>query len=279
MSLESGYTWTHDDISLTGYSLAGITTSVAFPAADVCFDVGQGLPYQVPISNILLTHGHLDHAGGLPYLIGQKAMRRLRAPDIYMVPTLVEPMRAILDLWEGIEDHSYEYNLHAVTPGERRPLKGDFHFVPFQTHHRIPSQGYTILRKRKRLRRDLAGLDNRELARLRGQGESIDEIHFDNWISFTGDTRIEALTEPSVRDSRVALVEVTYFDEAKPVETARKWGHIHWQELVSQLDLLTCEKVVLIHTSTRYSPAWITSFIQRQLPPRHRGRVELFPRP
>ena len=66
MSLDHGYTWVHKDIKLVGYSLAGTTTSIAFPSADVVFDVAQGLPFQIPIKHLLITHGHMDHASGLP---------------------------------------------------------------------------------------------------------------------------------------------------------------------------------------------------------------------
>ncbi len=149
MSLAYGFKWSHQEIELTGYSVAGVTTSLVFHAADICFDVGQGLPFQVPITNIAITHGHLDHAAGLPYLLGQKAMHSVRRPNIYMPQSLVSPMSEILNLWAKIEGHVYSFNLEGLAADETRDLKGKFYLKPFRTFHRVDSQGYTVYLRKK----------------------------------------------------------------------------------------------------------------------------------
>src|SRR6476646_5878814 len=128
MSLAQGYTWSHGNIKLVGYSIAGVSTSIAFPDADVCFDVAQGLPFQMPITNLLITHGHMDHAHGLCYVIAQKSMTRMAVPQIYMPPSLVQPMKSILRQWEKIEDHTYEANFIPVELDKEYPLKGGYFF-------------------------------------------------------------------------------------------------------------------------------------------------------
>ena len=133
MSLANGFSWNHKLIRLLGYSIAGVSTSVAFPDADACFDVAQGLPYQIPISNLLITHGHMDHASGLPYLIGQKSMTSQTPPNIYMPPTLVEPMESIMRHWEKIEDHQYKYKFIPTEEGVAYPLKAPYYFKIFKT--------------------------------------------------------------------------------------------------------------------------------------------------
>jgi len=277
--LEHGFTWTHNEIKLTGYSLAGMSTSVIFPAADVCFDVAQGLPFQVPINNILITHGHLDHAGGLPYLLGQKAMRATRPPVIYLPESLLSPMQEIMRLWSQIENHSYDFTFQAIAPGEQAPLKGNYFFRPFPTFHRVPSQGYTVFQRKKKLLDNYVGLSHIELGNLRRQGQVIEQSYEEAILSFSGDTRIEFLQSEQVRHSRVLLMEATYWDEHKSVENARQWGHIHFEELLPHLDQLHCEKIVLIHSSVRYTREYLTQIIERRVPEKHRGRVELFPRP
>lgn len=278
MSLASGFTWTHNDISLTGYSLAGITTSVAFAAADVCFDVGQGLPFQVPIRNIAITHGHLDHAAGLPYLLGQKAMHGVPKPNIYMPKSLVEPMSEILKIWARIEDHTYSFNLEGLSVEDERPLKGKYTLKPFPTYHRVDSQGYTVYLRKKRLLPEFTGQTHQELGDARRNGLQIDEHFSEPVVSFTGDTKIEVFENESLRKSRVILMECTYWDERKSVDNAREWGHTHLDEILPWLDRLECEKLVLIHSSVRYSVAELTEILERKVPTRHRERVALFPR-
>ncbi len=278
MSLATGFTWTNNDISLTGFSIAGITTSVVFSAADVCFDVGQGLPFQIPVRNIAITHGHLDHAAGLPYLLGQKAMHGVPPPNIYLPPTLVPPMKEILRLWSEIEDHTYDYKLEALSPGEERDLKGKYFLRTFPTYHRVASQGYTVYLRKKHLLPEFRGLDHNALGAARRAGKTIDEHFNEAVVSFTGDTKIEVLENEDVRKSRVLVLECTYWDERKTIENAREWGHIHLDEIIPWLDRLTCEKLLLIHSSARYSVAQIHRILEEKIPERHKGRVELFPR-
>lgn len=278
MSLATGFSWTHDDLLLTGYSLAGITTSVAFPAADVCFDVGQGLPFQIPIRNIAITHGHLDHAAGLPYLLGQKAMQNVPKPNIYMPKSLVAPMSEIINIWGRIEDHTYSFHLEGLSVDDERALRGKYLLKSFKTFHRVESQGYTVYLRKKRLLPEFVGKTHQELGDARRQGRTIDEHFNEPVVSFTGDTKIEVFENEDLRRSRVILMECTYWDERKSVENAREWGHTHFDEILPWLDRLECEKLLLIHSSVRYSVAEINGIIERKVPARHRERVELFPR-
>ena len=279
MSLATGYVWTHKNIRLVGYSMAGISTSIVFPDADVVFDVGQGLPFQIPVPNILISHGHMDHASGLPYVISQKAMMGQTPPNVYMPEGLMSPLKQIMRLWEQIDNHTYQYQFRTVKPGEEVAVKAPYYFKTFSTYHRVDSQGYTVFERKKRLKPEFKNLDPRELGDLRKKGEVLEE-HFDEPVlSFTGDTKIEFLDNPDVRNSRVLLMEVTYWDNKKTVENARLWGHIHLDELIPRLESLKCEKIVLIHASARYTTPYLKEILDARIPEHFKHRVELFPRP
>lgn len=279
MSLEKGFVFTHGNMKLVGYTVAGITTSIAFPEADICFDVAQGLPFQIPYPNILISHGHMDHASGLPYLIAMKSMQSQAVPNIYMPEALVKPMTEIMAIWARIDQHEYKFNFRAVENGRDYPLKTPYFFRPFPTYHRVPSHGYTIYEKKKHLKPEYRPLTPMELGQLRKKGTVIDEFVNEPVLSFTGDSKIEFLDTPDVRNSKVLLMEVTYWDSKKSVENAREWGHIHLDEVIPRLESLKCEKIVFIHASARYSTPQLKEILDARVPEHLKSRVTLFPRP
>jgi ribonuclease Z len=276
--LEGGAFFRYDGLSFEGLSLSGIRTAISMPDFGLSFDVAQGFPYTLRMKKFFITHGHLDHAAGIPYLISQKAMRHEAAPVFYMPPSLVEPLHEIMRLWEKIEMHEYQSVFHAIGPDSRIELNPQ-HFVrPFKTVHRIESFGYTLFSRTKKLKRDFVHLSGAEISELRKKGVDVNEWIETPLVSFTGDTQIEFLDQaPWVRKSKVLLCEATYLDGKKPVEHARKWGHTHLHELVPELDRIESERIVLIHSSSRYSEPEAQKLLREKIPPEHRERVVLFP--
>ncbi len=279
MSLASGYQFSYGDMKFVGYSLAGISTSIAMPEADVLFDVAQGLPYQTPFNNILLTHAHMDHAAGLPYLISQKSMQKRPKPLVVMPKEAVDPLKRIMNIWHEIDQFEYPFEFRAVNQGEIIPLKGEYFAKTFPTYHRVPSQGYTVFRKKRRLKAEYDKLPPHELGLLRRQGQILDEILEENLVSFTGDSKIEFLDSDQARKSKLLFMEVTYWDEKKSVSNAREWGHIHFDELLPRIEKIEAEKIVLIHASARYTTKDIRAVIEDRVPEHLKPKLVLFPRP
>ena len=280
MSLAEGYSFNHGDLQFAGYTLAGITTSLVFRNAQLAFDVGQGLPFQMGVRRVLLTHGHLDHAAGVPYLGAQRNMQSQRQNDIYTPPSLAKPLGEILRLWAEIDQHDYAYALHPVAPGAMVEIDKQFCFKPFRTVHRVESQGYLVYQKKKRLRAGLREAGPEAILEARRRGEDVNESYLEPTVAFTGDTQSEFIdSDADIARARVLFVECTFFGEGRTVADAREWGHIHFDELRELLPRLRNERIVLIHASVRYSSAYINKILDESLSPLDRARVTLFPRP
>ena len=279
MSLERGFQLHTGGLKFVGYSLAGISTSIAFPEADVLFDVAQGLPYQTGYNTILLTHAHMDHASGLPYLISQKSMQNRPPPVIYMPKEAIEPFQRMMSIWHEIDQFEYAFEFREAKPGQLYPLKGEYAFRTFPTFHRVPSQGYNIVARKKRLKTEYKAATPHELGRLRREGLELEESYEENLISFTGDTRIEFLENDLARRAKVLFMEVTYWDEKKSVANAREWGHIHFDEFLPELGKIEAEKIVLIHASARYKTRELEQIIADRVPEHLKSKLILFARP
>ena len=279
MSLSQGFAFTHDQLQFAGYSLAGITTSIVFKNASVCFDVGQGLPFQVPAKRVLITHAHSDHAGGIHYLLSQKAMQKLHGAEIYVPGNMVGPLKEILNLWRGMEEFEYEYKLMLAEPGQVYELDKLYSMKPFKTPHRIQSQGYIVYQNRKRLREGLRAGGESAIRAARERGEDPNEHFQEPLVAFTGDTKIEFLeSDPDIAKARVLFMEVTFWDDKRTIESTREWGHIHLEEFLEILPRLKNERIVLIHASIRYSTAYLKGIMEKRIPLEYRERVVLFPR-
>ena len=259
--------------------MAGISTSLICPELSVAFDVGQGLPWAFNMQNFLITHSHMDHAAGIPYIISQKALTGQKPPVFYMPEFMTEKMHQIIHLWQEIEGHVYDYKFVSTVEGEKTPLKGNTFFRTFPTIHRVPSNGYCVFRETKKLRADLQGCDRQEILDRKSRGEDVEDHFEEPLIAFTGDTKIEFLDGPEfVRRAKILVMEVTYIDDKKSVESAREWGHIHFDELLPRLEQLENEKVVLIHLSARYSCRRFQEVITRRVSPELAEKLVVFPR-
>jgi ribonuclease Z len=278
MSLAEGFAWEYKDWRFSGYSLAGITTSIFCRTAGVCFDLGQGLPFQLGAKRVLISHAHMDHAAGIPYLIAQRNMAGQADTEIFLPEGMMQPMEEILQAWQRIDGHSYSYSLKAAPPGQLISLDKLYSIKAFRTDHRVPSQGYILYLAKKRLKERFR--DGESAAEARRRGDDPDERFFEPVVAYTGDSRIEFLeADPDVRKAKILFAEATFWGEKKPVDHARKWGHTHFDEILTALSRFENERIVLIHASARYSSDFLEAQLAARLSAADRKRVVLFPRP
>jgi ribonuclease Z len=177
-----------------------------------------------------------------------------------------------------IEGHRYDLDFRAVQPGDRIELSKDWVVEPFETVHRVKSQGYGLKKRIKHLKTEYVNLPQSKLGELRRQGAKIEEFRDEPWVCFTGDTQIEVFERsPWVKKSRILFLEVTYLDEKKSIEHTKKWGHLHLDELKLRIDDLECDRLAIMHVSRRYSARETLRMIQSQIPKKHWEKLFIVP--
>lgn len=261
-------------------SVGGIETCFEVPAYDCNLDIGRCPPGALRRNRLLLTHAHMDHAAGLPYYVSMRAMQGMRPPRVYCPASVKDQLQKILNLWTDLDSDADRCTLVGLEAGERFALGGDKECLSFASTHRVDTLGYILIRRKRKLKPSLHGLDGTKIAARVAAGEVIhDEVEVDE-LCFPGDTSIDVLErEPRLRRARVLLLECTFLGEKPSRDRARTGGHIHLEDLAEHADLLENEHIVLTHFSRRYSSSQIREAAARILPPSLRERTQLLIHP
>lgn len=263
---------------MNGVSVAGQGTCFFLPESCVAIDVAQGLPFSFRAKNFLITHAHMDHASGIPYVVSQKALIKAPQPTFYMPPEMLDSMKNIIYEWQKIDGHEYEFNFKSVETGKTYELDKIHTFKPFKTFHRVPSVGYTVCETRKKLKKEFEVATQGEIVRLKRSGMELTEDIEIPLFSYTGDTTMKFWDQnPEVLKSKILFMEVTYWDKKKSVETAQEWGHIHLDEVIDRIADFKGEKLVFTHISSRYSIEYVRKLLQERVPKKYHDIVDVFP--
>ncbi|KAL5208421.1 hypothetical protein ABZP36_032856 [Zizania latifolia] len=190
-------------------------------------------------------------------------LRRFEAPPILATlppmpcnPSHAAPSHAAgrgrISLLHGRRGHPAPPGRPPLPPGLMRDLK----VKAFKTYHAILNQGYVIYNVKQKLRQDYLGLLGNEIKRLKLSGMEITNKVTVPEIAFTGDTMADFIVDPDNADvlkAKILVVESTFIDDSVTIEHARKYGHTHLFEILSQCEKLENKAIMLIHFSARYT--------------------------
>ncbi|TFJ85537.1 hypothetical protein NSK_003046 [Nannochloropsis salina CCMP1776] len=240
----------------SAWSVAGIGTCIqlrhrAF-GLHIAMDIGTSAGETLGAGHIFVSHGHIDHIGAL--LNHARARTLSNKPAKYYVPVpATEPLLRAKAAYEALDGCAFNAEIVGVEPGDICRIHPNVRVEVFPTKHRVPSQGYAIIReKSKGLKAGCRNLSSHELARRRKQGESVVELEDIVEVAYTGDTILKAvLDQPLVRQARLLILECTYLEGE--IVWAHSWHHVHMQEIVKHAAAFASnERVVCCHVSRKY---------------------------
>lgn len=250
---------------ILGYSVAGEETVIQAPELNVVFDIGK-CPRPVLTSDFcLLTHGHMDHAAGLPYYLSQRFFQGMCPGTVICPRPIADAVAAMIDAFGRLEGKAIAHRLIPLSSGEEFELRKGLVVRAFPTFHTVESLGYTLIDRREKLKPELAAqqLPGHVLRDMKARGEKITYTLDIPIMAYTGDTAMaETLAHPDVREARVLLTECTFF-EASHRRRASVGRHLHLNDFLQALPSLQNELVVITHVSRRTYVPWARRTLER----------------
>jgi ribonuclease Z len=251
---------------LIGHSRSRERTCFWIPQLMWFFDAGFHNGSQVVAKNIFITHSHLDHTYSLPLLLG----RNRTVTNIYCpaasAPYIEQHIQAVTNMNYSttMDSTIHSYKLHPVKTGDRLRIEDDMEVCVIECEHTVPTVGYLLYFRRRKLRQEFFAKSGAELAWLAACDIELQEEVRVPVFSYIGDTSYRVfLQHPEILKFPIVVCECTFLDAAH-VDRANLTRHTHWQQLRPIVAAHPEVSFILIHFSLRYRDEEIFDFFERE---------------
>lgn len=241
-------------LEIEGVSIAGHESFYKVPAFRCLLEFGRAPDDVLGYGTVCLTHGHLDHAAGLAHHASRRRLTGLPPARVFAPEEAAPDLEAWLAISERLENVGYGVHVTPAVPGRQVDLRNDLSVTFLPGRHRVPTVGYLFSEVRKKLVDELIGRPEDEIVALRIRGAEVTRREEIPLLAYPGDCSPEIFeAAPELFRARVLLVECSFLGEDDR-DRARKYDHIHLDDIVERASLFQNEAIVLTHFSMRYRP-------------------------
>jgi ribonuclease Z len=271
------HTVVHNGLTIEGYSRAAVQTYWRIPELKLGFDFGAQ-PWSFMGTPVwFLSHTHLDHVVSLPVYVARRRMMKMEPPTIYLPEHAVEPLEKILRLFTRLDRGRMPCRLVAVNPGDEVELSREHVVTVSATKHTVPSLGFVVWERRKKLKPEFHALTGEQIRDLRLSGTEVTEELRLPLLAYLGDSSPEGLDNcPAMYEARVLITEVTFVHPSHKKDKIHKYGHIHLDDIIERRERFKNELIIASHLSTRYEGNRAAKYVKRMLPDMLDGRLKLW---
>jgi ribonuclease Z len=267
----------HKDLTIEGYSRAAVQTYWRIPELKLGFDLGAQPWEFMGTSTWFVSHTHLDHIAAIPVYVARRRMMKMDPPTIYLPEYAVEPVQRVLNAFSRLDRGRLPCQLIGLAPGQEVTLSRELVVTAYATAHTLPSLGYVVWERRRKLRPEYRALSGEQIRDLRLAGEDITYEQRLPRLAYLGDSTPQGLDQnPAMYEAEVLITELTFVAPGHRRQKIHKLGHIHLDDLVARADRFQNQLIIAAHFSTRYHARQIERFVRKALPDLLNGRLHLW---
>jgi ribonuclease Z len=234
-----------------GFSVAGEATCIQIPELDLCFDMGACPRAVLASKYAAISHGHMDHVGGLAYWCSQRNFQGMGPGTIVCDDRIAKDIKGMMAGFVNLERQKTPFEMVVLKPGEELEIKNNIALRLFEVEHTCPASGYVVVEKRTKLKEEFRDLPQDKLRELKERGTEIVRHLEVPLVAYMGDTLPGPhLIHDSVRTAKIIICECTFF-EPDHTERAKVGQHMHVNDIAEWLRVVECEAMVLTHVSRR----------------------------
>jgi ribonuclease Z len=267
----------HKGLTVEGYSRAAVQTYWRVCELKLGFDLGA-LPWSFTTTpSWFVSHSHLDHIAALPTLVARRRMMKMEPPTVYMPAECVEGAQLLLRAVQRLDRGRMPVDLVGLNPSDEVELSRELVVTAFPTRHTIPSLGYLVWERRKKLKPEYRELSGEQIRDLRLSGVEVSsEIRLPR-IAYLGDTAPQGLDAfPETYRAQFLILELTFVAPNERPALIHKFGHTHLDDLLARADRFENEIIIASHFSTRLHPDQIQRIVERRIPDSLRNRLKVW---
>lgn len=267
----------HKDLTVEGYSRAAVQTYWRVPELKLGFDLGAQPWSFMGTPTWFISHGHMDHLIALPVYVARRRMMKMSPPTIYMPESTIEPMQKILRLFSRVDRGRLPCELIAARDGDEIELSREHVVTVSATTHTVPSLGFVVWQRRRKLKPEYQGLEGQQIRDLRLSGVDVTaEMRFPR-VAYLGDSSPAGMdTCPAMYEAEILIMELTFVSPRHRRDKIHKYGHMHLDDVLERRDRFKNELIIASHFSTRYHPNQIRQCVDKALPDMLDGRMQLW---
>ncbi len=267
----------HNDLTIEGYSRAAVQSYWRIPELKLGFDLGAQ-PWDFMGTPVwFVSHTHLDHIAALPVYVARRRMMKMEAPVIYLPEHAVDLVQHVLKALSRLDRGRLPCELIPVRPGDGFELSRELIVEAVATRHTVPSLGYIVWERRKKLKPEYQHLTGDQIRDVRLSGVEVSEERRFPLVGYTGDTAPEGLdANPAMYEAEILITEMSFVAPSHRKDKIHKHGHMHLDDFVEREARFQNELVIAAHFSTRYHDKQVQHFVRKALPEMLGGRLHLW---